>query len=213
MYLFPPRPEQTTKNTELDKYDNGLYIGQPKYNGTCANLFMNETETIFMNRHKEVIKAGDYSKVDFRGLYSGKGWMVLCGEWLNKNKKGEDGNPFNLKFILWDILVYNGEYLLGKTMTERLALLEELYPCCKMVVNEKGMLAYSHLCITKFNNVFKSPTYYNNFSLLYDSLVKTDLYEGIVLKRKDAKLTVGMSEKNNNTWQIKCRKETRNYSF
>ena len=37
-YLYPPRPIQTTKNTELDKYDTGEFLAQPKYNGTCLTL-------------------------------------------------------------------------------------------------------------------------------------------------------------------------------
>jgi hypothetical protein len=49
--------------------------------------------------------------------------------------------------------------------------------------------------------------------MLYAQIVDTDLYEGLVLKRKTAKLTFGLVEKNTNTWQIKCRKPTKNYDF
>lgn len=211
-YLFPPRPIQTTKNDQLDKYDNGEFIAQPKYNGTCCNVFISKDELHVMNRHKgEIIS--NYSKIDFRGLHSGEGWMVLCGEFLNKNKKGEDGNPFNLKFVIWDILVYESKYLLGYTTIERLNLLQQLFPCNRMVVGEDKFESYKHLCCTKYQNVYKSPTYINNFSDLYNSIVDTDLYEGLVLKRKHAKLTLGLNEKNNNDWQIKCRKPTKNYQF
>jgi hypothetical protein len=112
-YLFPPRPTQTTKYTELYKYDNGDYIAQPKYNGTCCVVFISEDELIVMNRHKSEITS-NYSQVDLKGMHRGKGWMVICGEFLNKNQNGEDGKPFNLKFIIWDILVYQNEYLIGK---------------------------------------------------------------------------------------------------
>ena len=104
MYLFPPRPIQTTHHAEIKKYDNKLFIAQPKYNGTCCNVFINESEIIVMNRHKGTITS-NYNDIDFRGMYRGKGWMVICGEFLNKNKKGENGKPFNLKFVIWDILV------------------------------------------------------------------------------------------------------------
>jgi len=211
-YLFPPRPEQTTHNEELNKYDNGEFIAQPKYNGTCCNVFINEEKVIVMNRHKGNITS-NYNDINFRDLYSGKGWMVLCGEFLNKNKKGEDGKAFNLKFVIWDILVYNGDYLIGSTLIERLELLETLYPCVGMMVGEKKIECFSHLCCTKANNVYKAPTYINNFSGLYAEIVNTDLYEGVVLKRKDAKLSLGLNERNNNSWQIKCRKPTKNYDF
>jgi ATP-dependent DNA ligase len=211
-YIYPPRPIQTTKHTELDKYDNGEFIAQPKYNGTCCNVFISEDELIVMNRHKGEITS-NYSNVDFRGLYSGKGWMVLSGEFLNKNQKGEDGNPFNLKFVIWDILVYESKYLLGKNTIERLYILEELFPCSSMIVGKDKFESYKHLCCTKFKNVYRAPTYINNFKSLYNDIVDTDLYEGLVLKRRNARLSLGLNEKNNNEWQIKCRKPTKNYAF
>ena len=211
-YLYPPRPIQTTKNTELGKYDNGEFLAQPKYNGTCCMVFMNENELIVMNRHKGVITS-DYSKVDLKGLHRGKGWLVLCGEFLNKNKKGEDGTPFNLKFIIWDILVYNSNYIIGSTFLERMILLEQLYPSVKIAVGEKSMESFKHLCFTKHNNVYKAPYYTEGFELLYDMIVGVDLYEGLVLKRKNAKLSLGLTERNNNDWQIKCRKPTKLYDF
>jgi ATP-dependent DNA ligase len=211
-YLFPPRPIQTTHNSELYKYDNGEFIAQPKYNGTCCNVFISKDKLIVMNRHKGEITS-DYKHIDFRGLHNCEGWIVLCGEFLNKNKKGEDGKPFNLKFVIWDILVYDNEYLLGKTIVERLTLLEKLFPCVSMSVSSNKFECYKHLCCTKFSGVYKAPTYLDKFQDLYNDIVDTDLYEGVVLKRKDAKLSLGMTEKNNNTWQIKCRKPTKNYNF
>ena len=48
-YLFPPRPEHTTHTSQLSKYDNHQYIAQPKYNGTCCNVFISEDEIVVMN--------------------------------------------------------------------------------------------------------------------------------------------------------------------
>ena len=211
MYLFPPRPEQTTHHTELSKYDNGEYIAQPKYNGSCCVVFLNETNCIVMNRHKTRITS-DYSNIDFRGMYSGKGWMVLCGEFMNKSKKGEQGETWNLKFVAFDILVYNGEYMIGTTFKQRVDLLEKLFPCHRMMIGEK-FESMKYTCITNCKNVYRATSYYANFENLYSKLITTDMYEGIVLKRADAKLTLGMAEKNNNSWQIKCRKPTKNYAF
>jgi len=211
-YLFPPRPEETTSNTELYKYDNGDFIAQPKYNGTCCVVFISESEIIVMNRHKTKITS-DYSDIDFRGLHRGSGWLVLCGEFLNKNKKGEDGKSFNLKFVIWDILVYESQYLIGSTIVERLDLLEKLYPCTKIAVSETQMTVLKHACFTSYKNVYRAPTYASKFDVLYNQIVNTDLYEGLVIKRKTAKLTIGLVEKNNNGWQIKCRKPTKNYDF
>lgn len=214
-YIYPPRPEKTTHFSELEKFDNGTFLAQPKYNGTCCVVFMNKNSLRVMNRHNGVITS-DYNNIDFTGLYedSGcKGWLVLAGEFLNKNKKGEDKNPFNLKFIIFDILVYNSDYLIGKKLTERLDILNRLIPQTSTLVGPDTFKSYNHLNVTKYNNIYKAPSYAGNFVDLYHSIVDTDLYEGLVLKRKESRLALGFSEKNNSDWQIKCRKPTKNYDF
>ena len=82
-----------------------------------------------------------------------------------------------------------------------------------MRVSGSKLEHFEHLCMTNHKNIFVAPTYNRNFQVLYNSIVDTDLYEGLVLKRADAKLTYGLSEKNNNGWQIKCRKPTKSYKF
>jgi hypothetical protein len=109
-------------------------------------------------------------------------------------------------------LVWNGEYLVGKTLKERLELLEQVYPCKRAVISDRIEM-YEHLCCTEIKGVYKAPTYLNDFSGLYNDLIKTDLYEGVVLKKINSKLTYGLQELNNNEWQIKCRKETKLYNF
>jgi hypothetical protein len=67
-YLFPPRPIETTQPSQLGKYDIGKFIAQPKYNGTCCNVFISKDEIIVMNRHKGSITS-QYSHIDFRGMH------------------------------------------------------------------------------------------------------------------------------------------------
>lgn len=210
-YLYPPRPAETTHPSELSKYEGKGFIAQPKYNGTCCVVFMNENELHVMNRHKSAISS-NYNHIDFRGMYKGKGWMVICGEFLNKNKRGENGEPFNLKFVIWDILVYDGVYLTGSTFENRQKLLSDLFPCLRMRVGS-GLETFDYLCFTNYAHIYRAPLFDSNFTKLFNEIVKTDLYEGIVLKRRDAKLLYGLSERNNNDWQIKCRKPTKLYKF
>lgn len=213
LYLFPPRPEAKISTDEIDKYDAGEYLCQPKMDGSCVNVFVSETFLKVMNRHNETITNPFMDKIDYKGLHRGKGFMVVSGELLNKNKLGEDGKPFNQKLILWDILVYEGEYLIGKTTAERLTLLEDLFPCQRMQVSESEIESYEHICCTGIKGIYKAPTYTKYFHALYDNLVKTQLYEGIVLKRADAKLNLGFNERNNFEHTIKCRRQTKNYQF
>lgn len=210
-YLHPPRAENKIPPKDLKIYDDGKYIAEPKYNGSATVIFMNETDLKGMNRHGEPITLIDYSQIDFRAAYRGTGYIVLVGELLNKNQAGEHG-PFNMKFIIWDILVFNGTYLIGYTVRQRLELLEQLYPCVQSEITESGQLrSFKYICITGHKGIYKTPAYLNGFTDLYQDIIKTPVYEGLVLKRLDAPLVYGITECNNHTWQVKCRKPTKNY--
>lgn len=212
-YLYPPRPEYKTKPDELDKYDNSCeYIAQPKYNGSCAMVFTNGKELHIYNRHKEPLSKWS-NKIEFLKLAKTDNWYVYAGEYLNKSKAGEHGIKENDKFIIFDVIVWDGIYLIGKTLQERFEILEQIYPCKRAVISSEGIEIYDHLCCTEFKGIYKAPTYLNRFKSLYDELIQTELYEGIVLKKADSKLEFGFQEKNNTGWQIKCRKETKLYNF
>ena len=117
---------------------------------------------------------------------------------------------------MWDILVHDSQYLVGFTLSERLELMERLWPCQRMQVTDRGLVEYKHLCYTGTQGVYKTPSYLGGsgyFSELYNELIKTDVYEGMVLKKANAKLELGFGEKNNSGWQIKVRKATRNAKF
>lgn len=209
-YIYPPRPEVKIPSSDLHKFDDGTYFGQTKYNGSCCVLFVTETDHKAWNRHKEPMSN---FKANISTLHRGKGQMVLCGEYLNKSQPGEGDSNLNHKFVIWDIIGYENEWLIGATTEQRLELLETLYPCHRMVVNDKGLQTFKHLCCTDMDDVFKAPTYTHGFYSLYNEIVKTPLYEGFVLKKRDAKLEMGFGEKNNTQWQLKCRKQTKNYPY
>lgn len=210
-YLYPPRPEYKTPPSSLETYDTGEYIAQPKYNGSACLVFTNGDELHVYNRHKRPL--AKYSPfIHFRELAKTSNWYVYAGEYLNKAKKGEMGDIERDKFVIWDLLVWDGEYLIGKTMEERLMILENIYPCQRAIVSDK-LEMYDHLCCTEHAGIYKAPTYGGGFDILYEELYETELYEGLVLKKKNSKLTYGFQEKNNSDWQIKCRKETKLYNF
>lgn len=211
-YLYPPRPEHQFPVTDIPKYDTGQFIAQPKYNGSACMVFTNGTELHIYNRHKELL-SNPSNFIEFKKLAKTKSWYVYCGEYLNKGKVGEMGNKEKDKYVIWDVLVWDGEYLINKTLEARLELLENIYPCKRAVVKQEQMEIYDHLCCTEFKGIYKTPTYLNNFTELYTDIVKTDLYEGLVLKKKESKLDFGFQEKNNTDWQIKCRKSTKLYKF
>lgn len=211
-YIYPPRPEFKIPPKDLDTFDTGEYVVQPKYNGTCCIVFTNGTEVYVYNRHKQPM-AWYSPEIDFKGLAHSDQWYVYTGEYLNKGKLGESGAKEKDKFIIWDILVWANQYLIGDDLLTRINLLEETYPSQRGKISENGLEMYEHLCHTNLNGIYKAPTYMNGFSKLFEDISKTDLYEGLVIKKIESKLSYGFQMLNNHDWQIKCRKPTKVYHF
>jgi hypothetical protein len=200
-YIFPPRPKNPIPPKDLSIWDNSIMMAQPKINGSNCTIYMNGKDMFVYNRHGQRLTGFDISKQEVYSLYRGRGWMVLNGEFTNKGKTGFDNQPFQNKFCIFDILVKDNQYLIGKTFSQRYELLCELYglPC-----------EYLH----KINdNLFLIQSFYDKFEEHYNKLIKIDMIEGLVLKRKSAKLEVGSTELNNYKSQIKVRKPTKNYKF
>jgi len=204
-YIYPPRPKNPIPSTELSFWDNGSLIAQPKLNGSNCLIFTNGEKHIVMNRHNGRLANFQLKDEEIAALYKGTGrWTVLNGEYLNKNKMDESGRQFNHKFVIFDILVNDGDYLVGKTFEERIDLLDSIFGQNEC---EKSYL------YGVSENVYRVKSYQNQFNMLYDTLTPIDLIEGLVLKRKTARLEMGNSEMNNVKSQIKCRKETKNYKY
>jgi ATP-dependent DNA ligase len=116
----------------------------------------------------------------------------------------ESRKAFNHKLVIFDILVSDGDYLIGKTFEERIALLDAMFGQNEC---EKGYLYGIS------ENVYRVKSYQNQFNMLYDLLTPIDMVEGLVLKRKTARLEAGTSELNNTRSQVKIRKATLNYKY
>ena len=202
-YIYPPRPEVNLPSYELSKYDNGLWLGQPKLNGSNLVIFTNGTELCLYNRHNDIMSGIKMKEHEFLSLHRGNGWIVLNGEYMNKSKNDANGQIFNHKLVIFDILVYNGVQTIGMDFVSRVELLNKLYPS----VNHDGYINKVD------NNIFKVKSFDKGFNEVYQKITQIDMYEGWVLKKKSAKLKNGLSEKNNTDSQIKFRKPTKNYNY
>lgn len=211
-YIYPPRPSNKIDPKYLNRYDNGEYYAQPKLNGSCGVVFLSGNgPAIVMNRHGEIMTNVKRDQIAFEELHHGTGYMVLTGEVLNKAKNGENNKLFNQKFIIWDIIVFNGEQLIGTTFAQRQKLLSELYKPLKSEF--KYIYPIASKTFLKIQGVYMPSLFTEGFSKTFDTLIKVDVYEGIVLKKKNAPLAHGFHSSNNTDWQIKCRKPTKNYKL
>ena len=204
-YLYPPRPKNAISPDDLNFWDNQSLLAQPKLNGSNCLIFTNGVKVIVMNRHNQRLTNFRLTDEEVKSLYRGNGgWMVLNGEYLNKSKMDETGQPFNHKFVIFDILCFDGDYLVGKTFEERVQLLDTLYD--QRNCEKEYLFGISE-------NVYRVKSYLSGFNDLFNQLTSIDIIEGLVMKRRNARLEIGSSEMNNVKSQIKCRKATLNYKY
>lgn len=213
-YIFPPRPQHALPSSSLNSYDNGQYLAQPKLNGDCMLIFTNGIEYIVKDRHNKDFKKSIAMLPKLKTLHrestpGANKWMALVGEYMIKSKKNTLGKVWNEKFAIHDIIAFDGVQLVGKTNDERQALLDKLYGISETPLGDSYIDKF--LYATDLEDIYRMKNFYGNFKELYDEMVKTDMYEGLVLKKKSGKLENGTSEKNNTNTQFKFRKETKNY--
>ena len=204
-FIYPPRPKNMIQSIDLVSYDDGSMISQIKSNGSNCVLITNGKEYQVMNRHGQRLTNFNLSASEIKSIYSGDGrYMVLNAEYLNKNKNDETGNPFNHKLIIFDILVNEGDYLVGRTFENRINLLDNIYG--KVECKKDYLYQISE-------NIYRNKSYDSGFQEIYDLYTPIDFIEGLVLKRKNSRLEVSASPENNWRGQVKCRKGTKNYKY
>lgn len=117
-YIYPPRPKNAIPDSNLNFWDNGSLVAQPKVNGSNSVIFINGDKTMIMNRHGQYLTNVNIKRSEVSDLFRGDigNWIVLNGEYLNKSNKDENNLIFNHKLVIFDILVYNSEYLIGQTI-------------------------------------------------------------------------------------------------
>jgi hypothetical protein len=201
-YLFPPRPDKAISPQLLASIEAQGYHGQIKKNGSCNVLAVTPDKGIIAKtRHKEDHKLWrpDLRKLTaFTGL-PGSGWYVFVAELLHSKVPGlRDIN------YVHDVLVLDGDYLVGVPQVERHRRLCELFAV-------KGREeTYSHWVVDEHTWIAKQFT--EGFKAIYDSLDKPE-DEGLVLKNPNSPLALCMKATSNSGGMLKARKAHKNYSF
>jgi ATP-dependent DNA ligase len=203
-YIYPPRPKNPVSPKDLDFWDNGSLLSQAKLNGSNTLIFSDKTTFRVMNRHNQPL-SNFKIKSEVESLLSKMdGHSVINGEYLNKGKLDQFGNRFVDKLVIFDILVKESQYLIGSTVQERVNIMNESFN------PQESKWEYIDQVS---ENIFMVKSYTDGFSDLFDKVTKIDMMEGLVLKRKSAKLEMGTTEDNNSKWMIKSRKPHKNYKY
>lgn len=200
-FIFPPRPCDGSIQYGEDTYQSYKtkpgYIAQLKLNGQRNLIYIFPDGHIEMwNRHGEKHRSYtppkwmlDQITASFR-IEPGK-FTVLDGELLN-NKD----STIKDTLCIWDILVYNGEYLIGTTYGERYNLLLNI--SAKYADGDYAYEITNKLWVAR--NIL--PEMWDNEW----AKTKTSYVEGFVLKRLDGKLEMGLKKCNNGSWLVRCRR-------
>jgi hypothetical protein len=199
-YLWPPRPEKAVPVSSIGFMASmGGYGAQVKKNGTCTVIFARGKEVIFKTRHGEDGNHKAWTpKPEHIKFFQSKGdkWNVWVAELIHsKTPHIKD------QLYIFDKIVHEGVQLVGKTFMERMDILHADW---KPLKDEGDQIRVGpHVSVAK--------VFTEDFLEIWKTLKPED--EGLVFKRKTAKLERCMKQTSNNSWQVKCRRPHTNYSF
>lgn len=213
--MWPPRPEGSIPPEDLPRYPGWLV--QRKFNGTRTLVFLDPDGRVHLRgRHQQNHRA--YKPTS--GMLESLGrlreskntdateWQVFDGELLhNKTRNLKD------RLVLFDVLVHDGQYLIGTSCQDRVKLLSAILGDPKDHESETGrQIALSWDKRVWLAETF-SPKTGTQTIRLFQELLDLDEIEGLVLKDPLGRLEPGVTEKNNSSWLIRCRKPHKNYQF
>lgn len=195
-YLYPPRPETKIAPDMLVAYERKGWVAQVKKNGTCTVIFAKGDTVIFKTRHDTDHKMWSPKAVHVAPFKNdGSQWDVYVAELLHSKTKDTKDTLY-----VFDIIVRRGEHLTGTTFAERQKTLQAMFT---------GEREFGHLRVN--SGVTVATSFTTEFGRTWNSLSDED--EGLVLKDPNGKLSLCLKAGANGTWQVKCRKSTKNYSF
>ena len=206
-YIYPPRPSGAIHHDHVSRYPG--WIAQYKYNGTRNIIFVFPDGHIeLFNRHREHNKAYHPTQEMINAfqslkLKSGR-FYVFDGELMHSKTRG-----LKDRLILFDVLVFEGDYLIGSRYIDRYLILEKLLGKPTEFEQETG----NQIAYRVNRNIWFSKIYTKDLQERFKKLIHMDEVEGLVLKDPNGTLTPGLQEENNGAWMIRVRKPHKNYAY
>jgi hypothetical protein len=230
-YVFPPRPADAIPRDQTQILGEMGWLAQMKYNDTrCLIKFLPSGEIQLWNRHAEKIR--NYTPPDWlilqlqqlpEILQLGPGLHLLDGGLLDSKHKAIKDT-----IVIWDLLVHNGEHLLGSTYKDRYQLLERTSKKAKDTyfnfshpngqTYKFGISLTQNIFIPECHSTDKWPELWriiDEINAIWTIGKPTDknyqchpLIEGLVFKNPLGQLEMGFKEKNNSSWLMRSRVKT-----
>lgn len=194
--IYPPRPETRVSLNQLPLFEKLGFFAQVKLNGSRCVVILQKDSVQVYNRHRELMTLTP--DADLHSLYTGTGTMILDGECLNKSQAADI--EIGRAFCIFDILMCDGEELLGTNAYHRQMMLDQLWPEA-----DSGYLTQIQ------HNLYRVNRFETGFTKIYKEVTQIPVYEGLVMKNPAGKLMPMITENNNSSWQVKCRKPSKMY--
>lgn len=234
-YIFPPRPTDAIPKEDTDTWGRLGWVAQYKFNDArCLIKYTPDGAIELWGRHAE--KFRNYHTPDFLrdelatlrdrlGLQTNE-YSLLDGGLLDfKHESIRD------TIVIWDILVQNGQHLLGTEYITRYKTLIDAQ--CEWAGNPPHLWMYhpphgkhpdinfgracsEHIFIPE-NWAYKDwPTLWDTVDMVntpYFAVGKGPVLEGMVIKDPKGTLQRGWQEKNNGDWMTRSRVTTGRHKF
>lgn len=208
-YIYPPRPV-TAIPFGSDSFEKmktkKTWIAQLKLDGQRNCIYLPPGDEVQLyNRHHgghKNYKLPDEIAAEIRQVLPVERdkWSVFDGELMYRGVENTALGNIRHTFYLWDILVLNGDHMLGSLYRDRYQKLYDMLGAADKPRDEHAIQISPHIWMA-----------INLLPEEWDAkwpLTATKWVEGFVLKNLSGRLTPGYKEENNSEWLIRCRKET-----
>lgn len=201
-YIYPPRPKTAVPyGVAVDTFRNPRWVAQAKLNGQRNLIYISPDGGIILwNRHHEHhlnYKLPEWLAAQIlQHVKRTPGHCVVLDSELLHAKDSSIKNTI----CIYDVLVKDGEYLLGSTYDQRYQMLMEMTDAASYTPNDVAHKLTDNLWVSR-----------NYYAHEWDErwkLTAVSWIEGFVFKKIDVRLQPGFSEDNNSSWMIRCRKPT-----
>ena len=209
--IFPPHPAAKWRPEELASVTG--YLAQYKYDDwrTLVYVFPDGEIQLYGRKKQRLARYRPPLELirSLEALNFSKGkFQVLDGGLLHyKTERVKD------TLVLWDVLVYDGQYLIGTNFTQRYGILEEMTGRPENWVYLAAGALRIPVGLQISGNLWLAPVFSSNFSELYKNASQLPEIEGLVLKDPNAPLQRAWTMDENATWMIRVRKPEVHYRF
>lgn len=219
-YIYPPRPKTSLPYGETGFFKQMGWVAQYKYNGSrCIIKHLPNGKIELWNRHAERFRTynaptwlQDQIKNSLYKLgLNPNGYHVLDAELLDQKHAAIKDT-----IAIWDVLVRDGEYLLGTTYNERHTSLHNMISCEERWVYQ----SYDFGIKLDENVFFVTNLEASQWDGAWETVLEVNkpfgdrpLLEGLVIKDPNGVLERGWKEANNGEWLVRCRVKTGRHNF